>query len=153
VLELGNVGKVIHRSKDKDLALVQLQKLPADAKALKLAKDGVGPGDDVHSLGNPGVSGALWVYTPGNVRAVYQKKFTSTGRDGGDPLSVDAKVVETTSPVNPGDSGGPVVNSRGELVAVTQGGIFDPNARAISIFIDVSEVRTILNDLVKKKKI
>jgi S1-C subfamily serine protease len=145
----GIEGKVVATDKKHDLALIQLPTLPQGVRALKLAADSVGPGDSVHSIGNPGASGALWAYTPGSVKAVYQKKYRSRGRDDVEPLEIDAKVVETTSPVNPGDSGGPLVNERGELVGVTQGGIFDVDARGISFFIDIGEVKALL----KSKKL
>ena len=54
-------------------------------------------------------------------------------------MQFESMVVETTSPLNPGDSGGPVVNDRGELVAVTEGGS-SAAMNTISILIDVSEV-------------
>src|SRR5439155_18837412 len=46
-------------------------------------------------------------------------------------------------PVNAGDSGGPLLNSAGELVAVTQGGAVATQG-TISFFIDISEVRSML---------
>jgi S1-C subfamily serine protease len=139
----GIVGKVIYFEKKKDLAIVQLPSpLPSGVTSLPLAREGVGPGDSVHSIGNPGASGALWAYSPGSVKAVYPKKWDVMDRDG--PMHFEATVVETTSPVNPGDSGGPLVNNFGELVAVTQGGI--SSMGTISYFIDLSEVRKVLKD-------
>jgi len=135
-------GEVIARSSRQDLALVQLPVLPPGATAVRLAKDGLGPGDTVHSIGNPGASGALWVYTPGSVKTVYKRSIT-TGREDRQ-FQLNARIVETTSPVNPGDSGGPVFNSAGELAAVTQGMLSEEAARSISIFIDISEVRSLL---------
>jgi hypothetical protein len=55
----------------------------------------------------------------------------------------DAKVIETDSATNPGDSGGPLLNDKGELVGVTHGGAI--NAQLVSTFIDVSEVKTLLD--------
>ena len=52
-------------------------------------------------------------------------------------------MIETDSPTNPGDSGGPLVNDKGELVGVTQGGAID--AESISIFVDLSEVKRLIN--------
>jgi hypothetical protein len=123
-----------------DLALIKLETVPEGAKVMPLAKDSPSPGTQIHSVGNPGASGALWIYTPGKVRQVYQKQFRSTG--DGVALDIDARVIETDSPTNPGDSGGPLVNDRCELVGVTQG--LAPNARNVSTFIDLSEVRTFL---------
>ncbi len=136
VKRLGIRGKVIAVDRKRDLALVELQKLPAEAKAVELAPDSVGPGEDVESIGNPGATEALWVYTSGTVRAVYQKSFrTGSGAH-------DFKVVETQSPINSGDSGGPVVNSQGQLVAISQA--ISPKARLVSYFVDVSEIKDFL---------
>jgi S1-C subfamily serine protease len=140
----GARGKVVARDPKRDLALIQLVSLPAGAQALKLAAESVGPAEKVHSIGNPGASGALWVYTPGDVKSVYAKKFTATKPGTDFKVEIDATVVETTSPINSGDSGGPLVNDRAELVGVTQGGIFSADTRGISYFIDVSEVRGLL---------
>ena len=51
-------------------------------------------------------------------------------------------MVETSSPTNLGDSGGPMVNDHGELVAVVQG--FSRRDKAVSWNIDVREVRSLL---------
>src|SRR5439155_6497125 len=134
-------GKVIAREQKCDLALIQLETVPEDARSLPLAADSPSPGQDVHSVGNPGQSGALWVYTPGKVRQVYHHKWRSGS--GKDALDFEAKIVETQSPINRGDSGGPLVNNKGELVAVTQGHLLD--AQQLSLFIDVSEVRSFLS--------
>ncbi len=141
VREHGGIrGKVIAKDTKCDLALVQLEKITEDAKAVPLARSSVSPGQDVHSVGNPGSSGALWVYTPGKVRQVYHKRWTAgTGKER---LDLDAQIVETQSSINAGDSGGPLVNNKGELVAVTQGHVVD--AQQVSFFIDIKEVRGFL---------
>ena len=140
-MEGGLVGTVLYADQKRDLALVQVKKLPQGTMAVSMAKEGVGPGDTVHSIGNPGASDALWAYTPGAVKAVYKKAWTV--KDRNEMHNFEAQVVETTSPVNPGDSGGPLLNSQGELVAVTQGGVVAAQG-TISYFIDISEVRNVL---------
>ena len=137
-------GKVKSRNQKKDLALIELQTVPEGAKPIKLAADSPGQGSRLHSIGNPGASDALWVYTPGEVRSVYTKTFQTGGKNKEKGFQIQATIVEATSLVNPGDSGGPVVNNQGELVAVTQG--YDPGARGFSIFIDVSEVKQFLKE-------
>ncbi|HVJ80721.1 MAG TPA: serine protease [Planctomycetia bacterium] len=136
----GIKGKVVARDQARDLALIQLEKAPLGFKALPLAAKPVVPGQSIHSLGNPGDSGALWVYTPGRVRQVYQKRWQSQA--AGRTLSFQARVIETDSATNSGDSGGPLVNDDGELVGVTQGG--SASARLLSLFIDLTEVKTFL---------
>jgi hypothetical protein len=133
-------GKVAVVDVKHDLALVVLDTVPPGALPIPLAKESPKPGQRVHSVGNPGDSGALWVYTQGTVRQVYNKQWRAMARR--EILELDSKVVETQSPTNPGDSGGPLLNDAGELVAVTQGGT--AYAQLLSLFIDVSEVRGLL---------
>lgn len=138
--ELAVRGRVVARDKQADLALIQIDKVPEGAHALTLAPRSPSPGEPVHSVGNPGQSGALWVYTPGKVRQVYHKRWRAKLDSG--IVNFEAQVVETDSPTNPGDSGGPLVNDRAELVGVTQGGSVD--AQSLSLFVDVSEVKRFL---------
>jgi serine protease Do len=133
-------GRLLLSDPKKDLAIIQVERLPESVKALKLAAKSPSPGERVHALGNPGASGALWVYSPGNVRAVYRDRAVLQGNQ-----RFDAWVVETTLPVNPGDSGGPEVNDRGELVAVTSHG--NLAGRLMSRGIDVREVKAFLRDV------
>ncbi|HEV3084010.1 MAG TPA: trypsin-like peptidase domain-containing protein [Gemmataceae bacterium] len=137
----GIKGKVLHRDSNRDLALIELENVPPSAAPMRLARDSAGPGQRVHSIGNPGSSDGLWLYTSGTVRQVYHKKWRS--RDGQKIYSFEAEVVETQSPTNPGDSGGPLVNDQGELVAITQGTA--SGAQLLSLFIDLSEVKTFLS--------
>jgi serine protease Do len=136
VTKLGIRGRVLAIDRKRDLALIELEKLPADATAIEMAAESIGPGQKVESIGNPGSTEALWVYTSGTVRAVYRKQFrTGAGEH-------DFMVVDTQSPINSGDSGGPVVNSQGQLVAIAQA--IAPNARLVSYSVDITEVKTFM---------
>ena len=139
--KLGIAGEVVELDKAADLALIRLERLPEGAVELPLAAGSPDPGQTVHSIGNPGKSGALWVYTPGKVRQVYSKTWKAK-LDEKTVHTFQSKVVETDSPTNPGDSGGPLVNDKGELVGVTEGGAAD--AQSLSLFVDLSEVKKLL---------
>lgn len=140
--KLGIPGEVVELDKQADLALIRVDRVPEGVPQLPLAAESPDPGQAVHSIGNPGKSGALWVYTPGKVRQVYGKKWKAK-LDEKTTASFQAKVIETDSPTNPGDSGGPLVNDKGQLVGVTQGAALD--AQALSIFVDLSEVKRLIN--------
>jgi tetratricopeptide (TPR) repeat protein len=132
-------GKVIHTSRDRDLALVQLDELPPEALPLKLAGEGAGPGQRVHLIGCPGASQGMWLYSHGTVRQVFHRRFKLRGL----AYAIDARIGESQLPANRGDSGGPVVNDRGELVGV-EAGVTPPETHLLSTHIDVSEVRAFL---------
>ena len=134
--KIGIKGRVLAVDRQRDLALIELSKLPKDVKAITLADDSAGSGESVKSIGNSGSTEALWVFTAGSVRNVYQKQFrTGAGEH-------DFMVCETQSPINPGDSGGPVVNQKGELIGISQS--LAPKARLITYCVDITEVKTFL---------
>jgi hypothetical protein len=137
VKTLGIRGRVLAVDRKRDLALIQIDKVPEGAVAIKLATASPDPGESVESIGNPGSSDALWVYTSGTVRSVYKKQFRTGAGDH------EFNVVETQAPINTGDSGGPVVNAKGELVAVSQA--ISPSARLVSYSVDVTEVKAFIN--------
>jgi hypothetical protein len=139
-------GRVIVHDLRRDLAVIEVESLPADAQELKVAAESPEPSDRVHSVGNPGASDAFWVYTSGTVRQVYRKKWKA--REGTTTVEHEAHVVETQSPINAGDSGGPVVNDKGEVVGVTSA--VRQDARLVSICIDAMELKPVLAAARKK---
>ena len=136
VLKLAKPGRVVAVDRKRDLALIQLESLPSGAKAIEMADASPQPGNTVELVGNPGGSDVLWVYTSGTVRSVYDKKFKS------DHGQHEFKVVETQSPIQPGDSGGPIVNAEGKLIALAQS--FSAANSLISYCVDISEIRALL---------
>jgi len=132
-------GRVLCSDPRRDLAVIEVEELWEDARALKIADQQAKPGQRVHSVGNPATSGAVWVYSAGTVRAAYHHKWRAEG------LDFESDVVETESLLNPGDSGGPLVNDAGELLGVAHGSMHSLGGRLGSFFIDAGEVRWILS--------
>ncbi len=121
--ERGLRGKVLDTDVPRDLAIIQvIDRMPDEVGEVKLAAESASPADSVHSIGNPGASDAFWVYTSGTVRQVYEKEWGYLDFKRRATVQRKARVMETQSPVNHGDSGGPVVNDQGELVAVVSSG-------------------------------
>ncbi len=59
VKRLGIRGRVIAIDRKRDLALVQLDRIPEGIKAIELATTSIGPGEQVASVSNPGSTDAL----------------------------------------------------------------------------------------------
>jgi tetratricopeptide (TPR) repeat protein len=137
-------AKVISADPRRDLAILQVDKLPEGTQALVLAGDSAQPGDNLYLIGNPVASGAMWNFSVGTVRAVYKKKFTYKSST----QEVDALVGETQLPGNPGDSGGAVFGDSGGVLGVHCGGTPD-GAHLMSTYIDVTEVRAFLKEPLK----
>jgi len=139
-------ARIVATDRARDLALMQLESLPDEIKALSLAEKNSRPGQDVHSIGNSGLKansdGMLWRYTRGNVRQVYQKEIrTPTGMDF-------VRMIETQSPVNLGDSGGPLLDDDGQLIGVIMA--YDPHERLVSHNVDVREIKAFLDQAIAK---
>lgn len=127
---------VVASNRERDLAILQIARIPDDIEAIKIGEQ-TRPGQSIHSIGNPTASDAMWIYTFGKVRQNYYRvgryEFGST----------QMQVLETDAPINPGDSGGPIVNDNGELVGVSQG--FYTESRGYSYGVDISEITWYLN--------
>jgi tetratricopeptide (TPR) repeat protein len=137
-------AKVISADPKRDLAILQIDKLPDGAQALPLARDSAQPGESLYLIGNPAASGAMWNFSVGTLRALYKKKFTYKQSSH----EVDALVGETQLPGNPGDSGGAVFGDNGEVLGVHCGGTPD-GAQLMSTYIDVTEIRAFLKEPLK----
>jgi HEAT repeat protein len=145
-----NWGRVVDQDASRDLALIKIDFIPKDIQALAVAKVWVTPGQTVYSIGNSqaggGESGSLWGYFDGKVRQVGHKTLPIRGHDMA--FDISARMIETTSPSNPGDSGGPLLNERSELVGVTES--YLAGARNVSLFVDGSEVTQFIEGYFKK---
>jgi HEAT repeat protein/S1-C subfamily serine protease len=139
----GAAGKAVHAEvvradRQRDLALIKLASVPDEAAAVPVAVQSVSPGQTLHAVGGqPHGSKAMWIYNSGVVRQV-----SSAVWQYGDGFRRSGTVIESTMPINQGDSGGPVVDGRGFLVGVNAG--FDPQSRQNSSHIDVTEVRDLV---------
>lgn len=147
--ELRIWGKVVARDPKLDLAILELERVPETAAALPLAAKPAPTNTNVWSVGASGVdkgfTGALWRSCSGTVTNRYRDKFTlSKGQ------AVEAMFLQTQKPVNPGDSGGPTVNDRCELVGVVSSLHLQKQLTAHDI--DVTEVRTFLSEHAKREK-
>ncbi len=134
IKEAGFRGEVIARDTTRDLAIIRIERLPDRTFAIPLATRPAETGSVVYSVGGSGADdNLLWRLTKGTVRG------RGPRRQAADFGVMDCMILETDAPVNPGDSGGPVMNDRGELVAVVSH--FNTRQRLVSGNIDAEEVR------------
>ncbi len=99
----------------RDLAIIQLQ----GASNLKTVSTGdssqLSVGDKVVGVGNAQGRGGTPSYAGGTVTALNQTITASDALDGSRQLS---GLIESSTYIQPGDSGGPVVNQDGQVVAM-----------------------------------
>jgi S1-C subfamily serine protease len=99
----------------RDLALLYVRDVPKDVGHVPPAQvDDVQPGDEVSVVGHP--LDLLWSLTTGIVSAVRRQFPTGTP-----PRVARSTVIQTQTPVNPGNSGGPLLTAAGRMVGVIFG--------------------------------
>jgi S1-C subfamily serine protease len=100
---------VVGVDKGHDLALLQISNAPDLQPATLSESTSLTVGQRVYAIGNPfGLSGTM---TRGIISAI-----RSLRGPGNSPIE-DA--IQTDAAVNPGNSGGPLLNSRGEVIGIT----------------------------------
>ncbi|MDB5312936.1 MAG: hhoA 1 [Gemmataceae bacterium] len=134
-------GKVLKRSDAADLALVELGSLPPGVKAIPFAASSARSGDPLRVVGHRLDLDTLWNVTTGPARQTGRLANGYSWR--GRKLAVNADAIVGQLPVEEGDSGGPVVNARGELVGMVAA--LRRQTPTAAVVISAAEVRKFLS--------
>ncbi|HLE23581.1 MAG TPA: trypsin-like peptidase domain-containing protein [Anaerolineales bacterium] len=104
---------------DSDLALLQVNLPGAPLTPLPLGdSDEVRVGDLVVAIGNPfGLTGTL---TLGVVSAIGRTLDSQRATPGGEGFYAAGDILQTDAALNPGNSGGPLLNMQGEVIGVNR---------------------------------
>ena len=109
-------AKVLGTAPTLDIALLQL----VDANDLPTVKtdrsDEVAIGDPVVAAGNAGGKGGAPSVVSGTVTALDQT-ITASDENGGNTETLH-NLIETSAPIQPGDSGGPLIDADGEVIGM-----------------------------------
>jgi tetratricopeptide (TPR) repeat protein len=128
VLAVGPVRlplKVVNIDRKNDLAILSVD-VDLTSTPLPLAKGTVSPGEQIFAIGNP--EGL--------------EKTISQGIVSGLRNQDDRDLLQITSPISHGSSGGPILNTRGEVVGVAVGMLED--GQNLNFAVPVSYVKSIL---------
>lgn len=109
-------GTVLKTSDEADLALVQLDALPPNARAVALSSRIPSQGDTLRVIGHRLDLDTVWNETRGPLRA--RGPLTEGYFWRGKKLGTNAHVLIAQLPTEEGDSGGPAFDARGEVTGV-----------------------------------
>ena len=129
-------AKVVGRDPDTDLALLRID-LP-DLPSIRLGRsDALAVGDIVLAIGNP--IGLSQTVTQGIVSATGRAQLG---------LATYENFIQTDAPINVGNSGGALINNRGELVGINTAVIAKTlGVEGIGFAIPVNLVRGVINEI------
>jgi S1-C subfamily serine protease len=138
---------VIGIDRNHDIALLQIHDAPDLEPAVLADSTNLVVGQRVYAIGNPfGFSGTM---TRGIISAI-RSVATPSGNKIDDAIQTDASV-------NPGNSGGPLLNSRGEVIGITTMIASNPNngnpdggqSAGIGFAIPINTAKAVLGDFEK----
>ena len=138
-------AKLVGYSKANDLALLKIDgsRYPTvtigDSSAVKV-------GDTAIVIGHPSGAHGAWTTTQGIISAV-DRQTTINGKS--------YKVLQTDAAVNPGNSGGPLCNDRGEVIGVITQIMLDQEGNrneGFGMAIPINKAMDILEDILAKNQ-
>jgi S1-C subfamily serine protease len=99
-------AKVTKESQEEDIAILEIETSPKNFRYLKMGNsDAIEVAEPVIAIGNP--FGLAFTVTSGIISAV--GRTTPDGKEGW---------IQTDAAVNPGNSGGPLINLTGEVIGI-----------------------------------
>jgi S1-C subfamily serine protease len=143
-------ARVVGYSKSADVAVLQLQ----NAKKLRPAKLGdsskVAAGDPVTAVGNAGGKGGAPTAVTGTVIAIEQS-IIATDQSDGSTERLDG-LIRISAPIQPGDSGGPLLDAAGRVIGIDTAASFAYHKRLASsegYSIPISRAMPIVHQIVR----
>ena len=135
----GYTARVVKADPTIDLALLQIDSPPAQLTGLPLGSiKEITPGQDAHAIGHP--TGKVWTYTSCIISQVLQKfEWQSDG------VKHSATIIQTQTPLNPGNSGGPLLNDLGELIGINSLGQEEPERLWLNSAVAVNTIKAFLD--------
>lgn len=147
-----NIAKVKGYDEDKDIAViaVKLEEIAEDTmERISIAtignSDDVKLGSGVVAIGN--ALGYGQSVTHGIVSAV-NREVTMEGVNGG---TITNKYIQTDAAINSGNSGGALLNMKGELIGINSAKISSTGVEGMGYAIPISDVEELISELMSVK--
>ena len=138
-------AKLVGSDELTDLAVLEIEATYVSAVAIFGDSDELRPGEPAIAIGNPlGLEFAQTV-TVGVISATQRALPV---RIGGNKV-YEVNVIQTDAAINFGNSGGALVNIRGELIGINSAKIARAGVEGIGFSIPINDAEPIINDLIE----
>jgi S1-C subfamily serine protease len=118
-------------SPSSDIAILKVKNLPKSVGSFQDLRIG----DDVHAIGHP--KSLYWSYTKGVVSQIRENFSWSSSP------KKSATLIQTQTPISPGNSGGPLFSSQGKIVGVNT---MKADGENLNFAVAIDEVNKILKN-------
>jgi serine protease Do len=112
-------AKVVRKEAFRDVAVVQILEAPLPSSGVGVAQTYAGIGDELYVIGTP--------------LALENSQTITKGIVSANRVMQGLRYLQTDAAINLGNSGGPVFNDKGELIALTVAGIFTKEGASVNI--------------------
>ena len=137
-------ASIVGYEADNDVAVLKI-----DAEGLRPVtlgnSDNIRVGEMVYPVGNP--LGELQFSMSDGMVSALDRAISSTDDSG---VVTTINMFQTTAAINSGNSGGPIYNSRGEVIGIATAKYADTGIEGLGFAIPINDAMTIANDLMTK---
>ncbi len=138
--EKGYEAKLIGGDSRTDLAVLKINKSGLTAAELG-DSSAIEVGELVVAIGSPGGTELAGSVSQGIVSGLNRKIETEGG--------TEINLIQTDTAISPGNSGGALVNSQGQVVGINELKVVATGYEGIGFSIPINDVKTIINSLIK----
>lgn len=134
-------ASVVNYDSDQDVAMIKINEDVEVPGVVELGdSDALQPGEEVLAIGNPLSKELSSTLTKGIVSALNRSIETQTG--------VSTNLIQTDTAINSGNSGGPLINTKGEVIGINTLKASD-GAEGIGFAIPINDVKVKIDSLSK----
>lgn len=136
------IASIVGYEQDNDVAVLKIDAEGLDAVTIG-DSDGIVVGEDVYAVGNP--LGELGFTMTKGVVSALDRDITSY--DSGTRTYNTINMFQIDAAVNSGNSGGPVYNSRGEVIGIVTAKYSDTGVEGLGFAIPINDAVELANDI------
>ncbi|MCR4593757.1 MAG: trypsin-like peptidase domain-containing protein [Clostridiales bacterium] len=133
-------AKIVGMDKKTDIGLISIAETGLDAATFADSSE-VEVGDTVYAIGNPGGTEFFGSFTDGMVSAI--------GRPVSSPVGYEVLTIQHTAAVNPGNSGGALLNEQGQVIGMNSSKIASTEYEDMAFAVPSATIQSVYRELVK----
>ena len=134
-------ASVVNYDSDKDIAMIKINEEVKVPGVVELGNsDALQPGEEVVAIGNPLSKELSSTLTKGIISALNRNVETQSG--------VSTNLIQTDTAINAGNSGGPLINTKGQVIGINTLKASD-GAEGIGFAIPINDVKEKIDSLSK----